>query len=482
MSQPLADNNFLVPNATFIVEFITFLLILAIIARYILPPIQKAMRERQAIIAKQMQDSDEAKQQLADAQKKYQEALNEARTESAQIRENARAEAQRTIEELRREAQEESARIVARGEEQLASQRSSIVRELRGEIGALAVELSEKIVDQRLADDASVSSTVDAFLAGLEAKRTPTRPAPARRRPGVRLDDAFGQPAGPRELREHQASVLDRASAATLTTVAEELYSVGNLLVGQPRLRRTLGDPATRRRRPRRAAGGLLQGKVSATALDSSRPRWRSAGPPRGTSPTPSRRGRRRVVRCRREGRLPGPGRGRAVPFRAHPAGRRQPPRPARRVRPPTSAGARVVDTLLEGKVRPSRWRCCTTRSPASASAASSWRSTTCSRRPRPPERSVARVISAAPLQRAAAAAREALSATYGRQISVRAALDPAARRARHARGRRGHRRQRRHPARRPSHARQLSARHSIPHDPPAPQHHPDTHHTKNRD
>ena len=42
------------------------------------------------------------------------------------------------------------------------------MRELRQEIGTLAVELSEKIVDQRLADDAQVSATVDAFLADLE--------------------------------------------------------------------------------------------------------------------------------------------------------------------------------------------------------------------------------------------------------------------------------------------------------------------------
>jgi F-type H+-transporting ATPase subunit b len=166
----VAANNFLLPNATFIAEFVAFLLILAIIARYILPPLQKALRERQAMVAKQVEDSEEAKRNLAEAQKKYQEALTEARAEAAQIRENARAEAQRTIEDLKQQAQEESARIVARGEEQLASQRASVVRELRAEIGTLAVELSEKIVDQRLADDRAVSATVDAFLAGLEAR------------------------------------------------------------------------------------------------------------------------------------------------------------------------------------------------------------------------------------------------------------------------------------------------------------------------
>jgi F-type H+-transporting ATPase subunit b len=166
----VASGNFLVPDATFIAELIAFLIILGILGKYVLPPIQKAMRERQELIRKQVEDSEEAKTKLAEAERAYQNALNEARTEAAQIRENARAEAQRTVEELRSQAQEEQARIVARGEEQLASQRSAIVRELRAEIGTLAVELSEKIVSQRLSDEAQVSSTVDAFLAGLESK------------------------------------------------------------------------------------------------------------------------------------------------------------------------------------------------------------------------------------------------------------------------------------------------------------------------
>lgn len=168
----VAEGNFLVPNATFIAELVAFLLILLILWKYVVPPVQKAMRERQEIIRKQMEDSDEAKAKLAEAESQYQHALAEARTEAAQIRESARAEAQQVVEELRAQAREESARIIARGEEQLQSQRGQVVRELRGEIGFLAVELSEKIVGQRLADDAQVRATVDSFLTELEQRDT----------------------------------------------------------------------------------------------------------------------------------------------------------------------------------------------------------------------------------------------------------------------------------------------------------------------
>src|SRR6476469_8924627 len=96
-----ATNNFLIPNATFIAELVAFVIILWIISKYILPPIRKAMNDRQAMIAKQVEDSEEAKRQLAEAQRAYQNALTESRTEAAQIRENARAEAQRTVEDLK---------------------------------------------------------------------------------------------------------------------------------------------------------------------------------------------------------------------------------------------------------------------------------------------------------------------------------------------------------------------------------------------
>jgi F-type H+-transporting ATPase subunit b len=180
MAQPqqtVLASNFLVPNATFIAELIAFVIILYVLGRYILPPVQKAIRERQAVIEQQMQDAAEARKQLADAQASYQRALSEARTEAAKIREGARAEAQHVLDDLRSQADEERARIVARGEEQLARQRSAIVRELRAEIGTLAVELAEKIVDQQLADDARVSATVDAFLSGLAAQDTATAEA-----------------------------------------------------------------------------------------------------------------------------------------------------------------------------------------------------------------------------------------------------------------------------------------------------------------
>ena len=66
---------------------------------------------------------------------------------------------------------------------------------------------------------------------------------------------------------EQQSAVGPQADAGTLITLAEELYAVAGLLVGNPQLRRTVGDPATPA--PARASiiEGLLGSQVGEPAM-----------------------------------------------------------------------------------------------------------------------------------------------------------------------------------------------------------------------
>ncbi|HEU0087819.1 MAG TPA: F0F1 ATP synthase subunit B [Pseudonocardiaceae bacterium] len=162
------ENNFLVPNATIIVELLIFLVIFWVIYRYAVPPLKRAMNERQQMIRRQIEESEQARQRLQEAEARYKEALAEARVEAAKIRETARADAQAIKDEMRQQAEHEVARTLQRGAEQLASQREQVVRELRGELGRLAVTLAGRIVGESLVDEARRAGTVDRFLDELE--------------------------------------------------------------------------------------------------------------------------------------------------------------------------------------------------------------------------------------------------------------------------------------------------------------------------
>lgn len=168
-------NLFLIPNATFFVELVIFLIVLGVLWRYAVPPVKRAMDERREMVRRQIEESQQASKRLSEAEARYSQALAEARVEAAKIRETARADAQEIKDELRQQAEQEVARIRQRGEEQLATQRDAVVRDLRAEIGKLAVTLAGRIVGESVADDARRAGTVDRFLDELDGMASPAR-------------------------------------------------------------------------------------------------------------------------------------------------------------------------------------------------------------------------------------------------------------------------------------------------------------------
>jgi F-type H+-transporting ATPase subunit delta len=70
------------------------------------------------------------------------------------------------------------------------------------------------------------------------------------------------------DLRRRLDESATGASVDDLTALARELYEVGTLLVGQARLRRTLGDPATQPEARVALVRRLLDGKAGARTVD----------------------------------------------------------------------------------------------------------------------------------------------------------------------------------------------------------------------
>jgi F-type H+-transporting ATPase subunit b len=151
-----------------IVGIISFVVLYVVYRRLVVPRLEKLLAERQKNIEGGIERAEAMQAEAKAALDQYRAQLAEARTEAAQIRDQARAEGQQILEELRAQAQAESARIVARGEEQLAANRQSVVNELRGQIGALAVDLAGRVVGESLEDEARRRGTVDRFLDELD--------------------------------------------------------------------------------------------------------------------------------------------------------------------------------------------------------------------------------------------------------------------------------------------------------------------------
>jgi F-type H+-transporting ATPase subunit b len=160
--------NFLVPNATFFVEVAAFALIFWLLARYVIPPINKAMTARQESIRKEFAEAEQAKADAHQAEDEFKAQIADARKEAAKIREQAREEGAQIISEMRDQAQAEANRIVEHAQAQIAAERQQALTSLRAEVGTLATSLAGRIVGESLEDDDRSARVVDRFLADLE--------------------------------------------------------------------------------------------------------------------------------------------------------------------------------------------------------------------------------------------------------------------------------------------------------------------------
>ena len=167
-SHTLAAGNFLIPNMTFVVELAAFLIVLGVLWRYVIPPVQQAITARQEIARKLVSDRQEAEQLLEKARTAYKTAMADARREAAQLSALAEEQRREIVEGASAEAEARAAEIISSGQARLEVERRQATRQLKTELGNLAVELAEKILREALADDQRQKRLIDRFLSHIE--------------------------------------------------------------------------------------------------------------------------------------------------------------------------------------------------------------------------------------------------------------------------------------------------------------------------
>ncbi|HUZ11104.1 MAG TPA: F0F1 ATP synthase subunit B [Acidimicrobiales bacterium] len=172
-----ATSNFLIPNATFFVELLAFLVVLAVIGKFVLPFLNKALKERADRIHTELDAATEAKADAAAADEARRSELETARQQAREIVAQANRTAEQVTGEGQARGQAEYERLVtsAGAEVQLARQRA--VEEAAARLGDLVLEVVERIigreVDARahrdLIDEAVAALAVDAESNGAAA-------------------------------------------------------------------------------------------------------------------------------------------------------------------------------------------------------------------------------------------------------------------------------------------------------------------------
>jgi F-type H+-transporting ATPase subunit b len=164
---------------TFVVELVAFIIVLGVLWKWVIPPLQKAMNDRQETIRKQLAESEAAKEALQKAEAEYKNAVADARREAAQMRSEAEDQRKAIVERASSEAEQKVNEILARGQAQLEAEQRQAVRQLKAELGGLAIELASKIVGESLNDDQRQERVIERFLGDLDQPDAAEQPEEA---------------------------------------------------------------------------------------------------------------------------------------------------------------------------------------------------------------------------------------------------------------------------------------------------------------
>jgi F-type H+-transporting ATPase subunit b len=151
-------------NLTLIAQAITFAIFIWVTAKFIWPPLERAIDARQKHVADGLAAAERGKQDLQQAAVRTEAMLKEARDKAQEILALAERRATQIIEDAKVSAGEEGSRIKAGAMAEIEQEVSRARETLRTQVAALAVAGAEQIlrreVDQKAHADllASVQS------------------------------------------------------------------------------------------------------------------------------------------------------------------------------------------------------------------------------------------------------------------------------------------------------------------------------------
>jgi len=148
------DKNPLLPSANeLIYGTIAFLIVFAVLAKYVFPRINAALASRSGKIQGDLEQAELDRQEANRLLEEYRQQLTAAREESNRIMEEAKKNAEQARKDLIARAEADANRVVARAQEEIRAERNRAIAEVRSETASLALGLAGKVIGETLDDE-----------------------------------------------------------------------------------------------------------------------------------------------------------------------------------------------------------------------------------------------------------------------------------------------------------------------------------------
>lgn len=150
-------------NLTLLGEFITFIIFIAFVMKWVWPPLMKAMEARRQKIADGLAAAEQGQKELELAHHKSREQIAEAKHQASIIIEDANLRASHIIEESKKQARVEGDRLLKLAQGEIEQERNKAHDLLMAQVAHVAVAGAEKIL-QREVDKSGNEQLVNEVL------------------------------------------------------------------------------------------------------------------------------------------------------------------------------------------------------------------------------------------------------------------------------------------------------------------------------
>lgn len=137
----------------FIWTILTFLALLALLAKFAWRPLLQALESRQETIRKSLDDAERARRELEAVQRESEQIVRQARVDAESIISASRADAERLRGELRQKAREDADGILRNAERQIQLETNQALQQIRQEAVDLSVTIASKIIGRNLSKE-----------------------------------------------------------------------------------------------------------------------------------------------------------------------------------------------------------------------------------------------------------------------------------------------------------------------------------------
>jgi F-type H+-transporting ATPase subunit b len=137
----------------FLSQVISFIIVALLLKQFAYKPILAVLEERRQRIAEGLLNAEKIKQQLAEAEQRYQEILAKGNGEAQKMIDEARASAGVIAERKQQEAIVAAEQILAKAREASALEHERTMSQLKRELGRLVIDTTAKVTGKVLTSD-----------------------------------------------------------------------------------------------------------------------------------------------------------------------------------------------------------------------------------------------------------------------------------------------------------------------------------------